>query len=34
VNGETWTLLQYVDLLSKTIDETLDLLEWVARDAY
>jgi len=28
------TLLQYFAFLSKTIDEALDLLEWVARDTY
>ena len=34
VNGETRALLHYFGFLSKTINEALDLLEWVARDNY
>ena len=34
MNGETRTLLQYFRFLSKTIDEALHWLEWVARDTY
>jgi len=34
VNGETQTVLQYSRFLSKTIDEALDLLQWLVRDTY
>jgi len=34
VNGETRSLLQYFRFHSKTINEVLDLLEWVVKDTY
>jgi len=34
LNGETRTFLQYFMFLSKTIDEALGWLNWVARDTY
>jgi len=34
MSGETRTLLQYFGFLSKTIDEAVDLLEWVPRYTY
>ena len=34
MNGETITLLQCFEFLSNTIDEVLDLLEWVAMETY
>jgi len=34
VNSETRALLQYFRFLSKTINESLNSLDWVARDTY